>query len=103
MGVDCFKTDFGERIPVRDIAWHDGSDPIKMHNYYTYLYNRTVFELLKRERGEGDAIVFARSGTAGGQSLPVHWGEMCIRDRHGVLAANRRYAQLQLSCQRAQQ
>ena len=20
MGVDCFKTDFGERIPVRDIA-----------------------------------------------------------------------------------
>lgn len=74
MGVDCFKTDFGERIPVRDIAWHDGSDPIKMHNYYTYLYNRTVFELLKRERGEGDAIVFARSGTAGGQSFPVHWG-----------------------------
>lgn len=74
MGVDCFKTDFGERIPVRDIAWHDGSDPIKMHNYYTYLYNKTVFELLKRERGEGEAVLFARSGTAGGQAFPVHWG-----------------------------
>lgn len=74
MGVDCFKTDFGERIPVRDIAWHDGSDPVKMHNYYSYIYNRTVFELLQRERGEGEAVVFARSGTAGGQSFPVHWG-----------------------------
>ena len=28
MGVDCFKTDFGERIPVRDIRWFDGSDPL---------------------------------------------------------------------------
>ena len=74
MGVDCFKTDFGERIPVRDIAWHDGSDPVKMHNYYTYLYNKTVFDLLRSERGEGEAVVFARSGTAGGQQFPVHWG-----------------------------
>ena len=24
MGVDCFKTDFGERIPVKDIAYYDG-------------------------------------------------------------------------------
>lgn len=27
MGVDCFKTDFGERIPVKDIAYFDGSSP----------------------------------------------------------------------------
>ncbi|CAM2802526.1 alpha-xylosidase [Actinomyces slackii] len=73
-GVDCFKTDFGERIPVTDIAWHDGSDPEKMHNYYTHLYNRTVFDLLRERRGEGEAIVFARSATAGGQQFPVHWG-----------------------------
>ena len=74
MGVDCFKTDFGERIPVRGIVWHDGSDPEKMHNYYTHLYNRTVFELLRRRRGEGRAVLFARSATAGGQQYPVHWG-----------------------------
>lgn len=73
-GVDCFKTDFGERIPVRDIAWHDGSDPERMHNYYTHLYNRTVFDLLTQVRGEGEAVLFARSATAGGQQLPVHWG-----------------------------
>ncbi|MBQ7867133.1 MAG: alpha-xylosidase [Clostridia bacterium] len=74
MGVDCFKTDFGERIPVRDIAYFDGSDPLYMHNYYSYLYNRMVFETIREKRGEGDAIVFARSATAGGQQFPVHWG-----------------------------
>ncbi|MBX7266165.1 alpha-xylosidase [Micromonospora sp. Llam7] len=76
MGVDCFKTDFGERIPT-DVVWHDGSDPQRMHNYYAYLYNKTVFELLAAERGEGEAVVFARSATAGGQQFPVHWGGDC--------------------------
>lgn len=77
MGVDCFKTDFGERIPVKDIEYFDGSDPVKMHNYYTYLYNKTVFELLERERGKGEAVLFARSATVGGQKFPAHWGGDC--------------------------
>ena len=45
MGVDSIKTDFGERIPT-DVQYFDGSDPIAMHNYYTYLYNKCVFEAL---------------------------------------------------------
>jgi alpha-D-xyloside xylohydrolase len=73
MGVDCFKSDFGERIPT-DVVYFDGSDPERMHNYYTYLYNQAVFELLVEQRGAGEAIVFARSATAGGQQFPVHWG-----------------------------
>lgn len=77
MGVDCFKTDFGERIPVKDIAYFDHSDPVKMHNYYTYLYNQAVFELLERERGTGEAVLFARSATVGGQQFPAHWGGDC--------------------------
>ena len=76
MGVDTFKTDFGERIPT-DVVYYDGSDPFKMHNYYTYLYNKTVFNLLKEVRGEGEAVVFARSATAGTQQFPVHWGGDC--------------------------
>ncbi|QDP96131.1 alpha-xylosidase [Microlunatus elymi] len=76
-GVDCFKTDFGERIPADGVVWHDGSDPAKMHNYYAQLYNQTVFDLLRAERGEGEAVVFARSATAGGQKFPVHWGGDC--------------------------
>jgi alpha-D-xyloside xylohydrolase len=72
-GVDCFKTDFGERIPT-DVEWADGSDPERMHNLYTQLYNRAVHEVLVDARGEGEAVLFARSATAGGQSMPVHWG-----------------------------
>lgn len=73
MGVDSFKTDFGERIPV-DALYHDGSDPERMHNYYAQLYNQVVFDLLKEKRGDNEAVVFARSATAGGQKFPVHWG-----------------------------
>ncbi|MDO8383324.1 MAG: alpha-xylosidase [Microbacterium sp.] len=72
-GVDCFKTDFGERIPV-DVVWHDGSDPARMHNLYTHLYNKAVHDVLVDARGAGDAVLFARSATAGGQTMPVHWG-----------------------------
>ena len=73
MGVDAFKSDFGERIPT-DVAYFDGSDPVKMHNHYSILYNEAVFDLLEEERGKGEALVFARSSHASGQRLPVHWG-----------------------------
>ncbi|MCM3626997.1 alpha-xylosidase [Paenibacillus glycanilyticus] len=76
MGVDCFKTDFGERIPT-DVVYFDGSDPMKMHNYYTQLYNKAVFEVLEENRGKNEAMLFARSATAGGQQYPVHWGGDC--------------------------
>lgn len=80
MGVDCFKTDFGERIPTENVTYYDGSDPVKMHNYYTYLYNKCVYELLERKRGKGEAVLFARSATVGGQKFPVHWGGDCWSD-----------------------
>jgi alpha-D-xyloside xylohydrolase len=76
MGVDAFKSDFGERIPT-DVVYHDGSDPVKMHNHYAVLYNEAVFDLLEQERGKGDALVFARSSHASGQRFPVHWGGDC--------------------------
>ena len=77
MGVNNIKTDFGERIPTRDVVYYDGSDPIKMHNFYTYLYNECVFNVLKEYFGENKACLFARSATAGGQKFPVHWGGDC--------------------------
>jgi alpha-D-xyloside xylohydrolase len=72
-GVDCFKTDFGERIPL-DVEYFDGSAPDRMHNMYTQLYNRAVYDVLVETRGEGEAVLFARSATTGGQTMPVHWG-----------------------------
>lgn len=76
MGVDCFKTDFGERIPT-NVKYFNGADPVAMHNYYTYLYNKTVFNVLKEYHGENKACLFARSATVGGQKFPVHWGGDC--------------------------
>ncbi|PPF66440.1 alpha-xylosidase [Clavibacter michiganensis] len=72
-GVDALKTDFGERIPL-DVVWADGTAPEAMHNWYTQLYNQAVFAVLEEHRGEGDAVLFARSATTGGQRMPVHWG-----------------------------
>lgn len=77
LGVDAIKTDFGERIPT-DVVYYDGSDPYKMHNYYTYLYNKTAFEALQEAKGMNNACLFARSATAGGQQFPVHWGGDCF-------------------------
>jgi len=36
--------------------------------------------VLKEKRGEGDAALFARSATVGGQKFPVHWGGDCSAD-----------------------
>lgn len=77
MGVDCFKTDFGERIPT-EVVYHNGADPVKMHNFYTYLYNKAVYEVLVKRVGQEEAILFARSATAGSQKFPVHWGGDCV-------------------------
>ncbi|KAJ9144782.1 Alpha-D-xyloside xylohydrolase [Coniochaeta hoffmannii] len=74
MGVDSFKTDFGERIPTGDVVYFDGSDPQKMHNYYSFLYNKVTFEVLEESLGKNNAALFARSATAGCQRFPVHWG-----------------------------
>ena len=80
MGVDSIKTDFGERIPTDNVVFYNGVDPKKMHNYYTYLYNKCVYELLEEKRGKGEACLFARSATVGGQKFPVHWGGDCWSD-----------------------
>lgn len=79
MGVNCFKTDFGERIPTK-VKYYNNADPIKMHNYYTYLYNKTVYNVLKEYYGENKACLFSRSATAGSQQFPVHWGGDCYAE-----------------------
>lgn len=80
MGVDCFKTDFGERIPTDGVVYYDGANPEDMHNYYSYLYNKTVYDVVKETKGENEAILFARSATCGGQRFPVHWGGDCTAE-----------------------
>lgn len=84
MGVDCFKTDFGERIPMHDAVYSNGNNPQGEHNYYTHRYNEAVFDLLKEMKGEDEAVVFARSATVGGQQFPIHWGGDNLSQFHSM-------------------
>lgn len=82
-GVDAIKIDFGERIP-RDVVWYDGSPKLSMHNWYTQLYNQAVFEAIEETYGKGNACLYARSATVGGQQQPVHWGGDCESTFNGM-------------------
>lgn len=82
-GVDAIKTDYGERIP-RDVVWYDGSPKLSMHNWYTQLYNQAVFEAIEETYGKGNACLYARSATVGGQQQPVHWGGDCESTFNGM-------------------
>lgn len=71
LGVDVIKCDFGEQVPERCTAWN-GDRGDRLHNVYPLLYQQCVAEATLRARGHG--FVFARSGWAGSQRWPTHWG-----------------------------
>ena len=70
MGVDAFKTDFGEDIPA-DAVFANGKSGALMHNVYPLLYSRAVFEVTQEEKGNG--IIWGRSAFAGSQQYPLVW------------------------------
>lgn len=71
MGVDVMKTDFGEEIP-EDAVFFNGETGSKMHNVYSLLYNKAVFEATEEYTGRG-GLVWSRSGYAGSQRYPTCW------------------------------
>jgi len=71
MGVAVIKTDFAEDMPD-DAAPHDGTPAEQLHNLYPLLYQRAVFEATQDVHGYG--LIWGRSGYAGSQRYPVHWG-----------------------------
>jgi alpha-D-xyloside xylohydrolase len=70
LGVDVFKTDFGEDVPA-EAVFHDGRTGAELHNLYPLLYNQAVAQVTAEEGGAG--LVWSRSGTAGSQRFPVGW------------------------------
>jgi len=71
MGVAVIKTDFAEDVPGDAVA-HDGTPAEELHNMYPLLYQRAVFDATKEIHGYG--LIWGRSGYAGSQRTPVHWG-----------------------------
>lgn len=70
LGAGAIKTDFGEGIA--EDAIYQNIDGKHFHNLYSLVYNSVVFHATKSVSGEN--IVWARSGTAGSQRYPLHWG-----------------------------
>ena len=71
VGIAVIKTDFAEDLPDDAVA-HDGTPAEELHNLYPLLYQRAVFETTKEVHGYG--LIWGRSGYAGSQRYPVHWG-----------------------------
>jgi alpha-D-xyloside xylohydrolase len=94
-GVSAFKTDYGEGVPA-SARFSDGSTGRETHNVFPLLYNRAVWDVIEEEKGEGEAVVFGRSGYAGSQRYPLNWVGDTQCTFEGMAAALR--AGLSLSC-----
>ena len=70
-GVACIKADFGEAAPINGL-YASGKSGFYEHNLYPLRYNKAVFDITRESTGEG--IIWARSGWAGSQRYPIHWG-----------------------------
>ncbi len=93
LGVDCIKTDFGEKL---DLGAHYRGLPAEvLHNLYSLLYQRAAFELSGRYAEH--PLIWARAGWAGGQRYPVHWAGDTAATWDGMAASLRGGIQLGLS------
>lgn len=72
LGVDMIKADFGEQIES-DMQAHNGDCGDVLHNTYTLLYNRCVYEAAERYCKSGP-FLFSRSSWTGSQRYPAQWG-----------------------------
>lgn len=64
-GVDAFKLDYGELVPVEG-RFADGRTGRQLHNMYGLLASITAARA-------GIPLHYTRSGTAGSQRYPTHW------------------------------
>ena len=65
MGIDVFKTDFCEAVPV-EVKAYNGLNGNYLHNLYSLIYNDLVFDITSEET-DHSGIVWGRSTYAGGQ------------------------------------
>lgn len=74
LGVGAVKTDFSEAVP-EDAVYFDGSNGIQGHNKLTYLYAKTIYQIMEDVKvpiGE-KPMLWGRSGFAGSHTIPAAW------------------------------
>lgn len=86
LGIDMIKADFGEQIEDSHMLAHNGECGMALHNVYSLLYNRCVYEAAARYSKNGP-FLFSRSAWTGSQCYPAQWGGDPQAD-WGGLAAN---------------
>lgn len=74
LGVGVVKTDFSEAVPEYAV-YHDGSTGIQGHNKLTYLYAKTIYDIMKEVKAESGEcpMLWGRSGYAGSHTIPAAW------------------------------
>lgn len=72
LGVDMIKADFGEQIEPDMVAYNGDTGDV-LHNVYSLLYNRCVYEAAEMYCQSG-AFLFSRSSWIGSQRYPSQWG-----------------------------
>jgi len=87
IGVSVMKTDYGEAVPDHVVAYN-GDSGKRLHNVYSLLYNRCVYEAAEKF-SDSEALIWGRSAWAGGQRYPVQWGGDPQSDWHGLASSIR--------------
>lgn len=74
MDIGAVKTDFSEAVP-ENAVYFDGTGGIQGHNKLTYLYAKTIYEIMKevKEKTGERPMLWGRSGYAGSHSIPAAW------------------------------
>lgn len=73
LGVDMIKADFGEQVESDDMIAANGETGQGLHNVYSLLYNRCVYDAAEAYAKNG-AFLFSRSAWIGSQRYPAQWG-----------------------------
>lgn len=87
LGVDMIKADFGEQVEEHMLA-HNGDQGAQLHNVYSLIYNRCVYEAAERYCKTGP-FLFSRSAWTGSQKYPAQWGGDPQADWGGMAASIR--------------
>lgn len=88
LGVDMIKADFGEQVEDDNMLAHNGDSGHRLHNVYSLLYNRCVYQAAEKYSQTGP-FLFSRSAWTGSQRYPSQWGGDPQADWGGLIGSIR--------------